>query len=163
MTHKRSNAQIVNIFRFIQPVHGHLKTDKVDLKENTVKKNILHTFAIPSSSRHEKCCRMLEIIFCLFQCSKNIEGEGSLGQTNRNASNRVSWNLATNLLEILWEFYKGYPKQHVSFNFWIHQDTEVKILCIFIKTELTNVWKFYVPWVQKQNKNWLMVSFQENA
>ena len=85
--------------------------DKVDLKKNTVKKNILHIFAIPSSSRHEKCCRMLERIFCLFQCSRNIEGEGSLGQTNRNASNRVSWNFATNLLEILWEFYKGYPKK----------------------------------------------------
>ena len=29
--------------------------------------------AIPSSSRHEKYCRMSERIFCLFQCSKNIQ------------------------------------------------------------------------------------------
>ena len=34
MTHKRSNAYIVNISRFIQPVHVHLKMDKVDLKKS---------------------------------------------------------------------------------------------------------------------------------
>ena len=28
-------------------------------------------FAIPSSSRHEKCGQMLETLFWLFQCSKN--------------------------------------------------------------------------------------------
>ena len=30
-------------------------------------------FLILSSSRHEKCCRMSERFFCLFQCSKNIQ------------------------------------------------------------------------------------------
>ena len=40
-------------------------------KKNIVKKLFLHIFAIHSSSRHEKRCRMLEIIFCLFQCSRN--------------------------------------------------------------------------------------------
>ena len=32
----------------------------------------LHFFAIHSSSRHEKRCRMLERIFCIFHCSRNI-------------------------------------------------------------------------------------------
>jgi hypothetical protein len=32
----------------------------------------LHFFAIHSSSRHEKCYQMLERIFCLFQCSRNM-------------------------------------------------------------------------------------------
>jgi hypothetical protein len=52
----------------------HLKTDKVDLKKKPPRKIcFLHFFAIHSSSRHEKCCRMSERIFCLFQCSKNIQ------------------------------------------------------------------------------------------
>ena len=34
-------------------------------------KNVfLHIFAIPSSSRHEKCCRKLVRLFWLFQCSR---------------------------------------------------------------------------------------------
>ena len=61
-----------NIFRFIRPVHVHLKTDKVDLKKKPARKFIfLHFFAMPSSSRHEIRCRMSERIFCLFQCSRN--------------------------------------------------------------------------------------------
>jgi hypothetical protein len=52
----------------------HLKTDKVDLKKKPPrKKNFLHFFAIPSSSRHEKRCQMSERIFSLFQCSRNIQ------------------------------------------------------------------------------------------
>ena len=62
-----------NIFRFIRPVHVHLKTDKVDLKKKPPRKFFfLHFFTIHSSSRHEKCCQMLERIFSLFQCSRNI-------------------------------------------------------------------------------------------
>ena len=61
-----------NIFRFIRPVHVHLKTDKVDLKKKPPwKKFFLHFFSIPSSSRHEKRCRMSQRIYCLFQCSRN--------------------------------------------------------------------------------------------
>ena len=36
----------------------------------------LHFFSILSSSRHEKRCRMSERIFCLFQCSRNIQWVG---------------------------------------------------------------------------------------
>ena len=62
-----------NIFRFIRPVHVHLKTDKVDFKKKPPRFFFfLHFFAIHSSSRHEKCCQMLERVFCLFQCSRNI-------------------------------------------------------------------------------------------
>ena len=31
----------------------------------------MHIFAIPSSSRHEKHCQMLQRLFWLFQCSRN--------------------------------------------------------------------------------------------
>ena len=60
-----------NIFRFIRHVHVHLKTDKVDFKKEDPDFS-LHFFAIPSSSRHEKCWQMTERIFCLFQYSRNI-------------------------------------------------------------------------------------------
>ena len=61
-----------NFFQIIRPVHVHLKTDKVDLKKRPPwKKKFLHFFSINSSSRHEKCCQMLQRLFWLFQCSKN--------------------------------------------------------------------------------------------
>ena len=70
-----------SIFRLIRPVHVHLKTDKVDLKKSHYeKKFFLNIFAIHSSSRHEKRCRMLGRIFCLFQCSRNIRWSGWFGQ-----------------------------------------------------------------------------------
>ena len=70
------------IFRFIRPVHVHLKTDKVDLKKKTPRKNnFLKFFVIHSSSRHEKRCRMLERIFCLFQCSRNQQCTGTYSMT----------------------------------------------------------------------------------
>ena len=63
----------------IRPVYVHLKTDKVDLKKKPSRKNFfLHFFAIYSSSRHEKRCRMLERLFCLFQCSRNQQCTGRL-------------------------------------------------------------------------------------
>ena len=37
-----------------------------------MRRNFLHVFGIHSSSRHEKGYRMLERLFCLFQCSRNI-------------------------------------------------------------------------------------------
>ena len=45
----------------------HLKTEKVDLKQKKY-----NFFAFYLSSRHEKPFPILEIIFCLFQCSRNI-------------------------------------------------------------------------------------------
>ena len=56
-------------FRFIQPVHVHLKTDdKVDFKESHCEKSFfLHFFAFPSSSRHEKHCQMSLRLFSLFR------------------------------------------------------------------------------------------------
>ena len=60
---------LLNIFKIIRPVHTHLKKDKVDLKKKTLWKiSFLHFFAIHSTSKHEKRCRMPEIIFCVFQC-----------------------------------------------------------------------------------------------
>jgi hypothetical protein len=53
-----------------------LKTDKVDLKKHI--EFFLHFFAIPSSSRHEKRCRMSKIILCPFQCSRNWGWNGNL-------------------------------------------------------------------------------------
>ena len=59
-----------NIFRLIWPVHVHLKRNNVDYLKKPSWFFFLHIFAIPSSSRHEKCCRMLVRLFWLFQCSR---------------------------------------------------------------------------------------------
>ena len=48
------------IFRFIRPVHVHLKTDKVDLKKK-------HRYIYLFLHIFEKRCRMSENFFCLFQ------------------------------------------------------------------------------------------------
>ena len=42
------------------------------LKKPSWEFKFLHIFGIPSSSRHEKCCQMLEILFVLFHHSRNI-------------------------------------------------------------------------------------------
>ena len=59
-------------FRFIQPVHVHLKTDNVDyLKTPSWKKNFCIFLQSPNQvSWHEKCCRTLVRLFWLFQCSR---------------------------------------------------------------------------------------------
>ena len=67
-----------SIFRFIRPVHVHLKMDNVDyLKKPSWKKNLLDVFAIHSSSRHEKCCQMFIRLFCLFQCFRNQQWQAT--------------------------------------------------------------------------------------
>ena len=38
--------------------------------DEIVKKNVLHIFAIPASSWHEKCCWMFVRLFWLFLCSR---------------------------------------------------------------------------------------------
>ncbi len=61
-----------SIFRFIRPVHAHLKTDNVDyLKKPPWKKFFFDIFAIHLSSRYEKRCQMCVRLFCLFHGSKN--------------------------------------------------------------------------------------------
>ena len=42
------------------------------LKKPSWDLNFLHIFAVPSSSRHEKCCQILERLFVVFHHSKNI-------------------------------------------------------------------------------------------
>ena len=60
-----------SIFRFIRTSMCISKWIKwIKIKSQREKKN-LHFFSIPSSSRHEKCCRMSQRIYCLFQCSRN--------------------------------------------------------------------------------------------
>ena len=49
----------------------HLKTDNLDYLQKPSWNFFLHLFAIPSLSRHEKRCPILERIFRLFQCSIN--------------------------------------------------------------------------------------------
>ena len=70
-----------NIFISIWPVHVHLKTDKLHLKKKPPwKKKKMRIFSTHSSSRHEKCCQVLQRLFWLCQCSKNprvFTGEGS--------------------------------------------------------------------------------------
>ena len=65
-----------NIFRFIRPVHVHKKQiEWIWKKKDLWKFFFLHFFAINSSSRHEKCCRMSERIFAYFNA---LETRGEL-------------------------------------------------------------------------------------
>ena len=42
------------------------------LKKQSWELNFLHIFAVPLSSRHEKCCQILERLFVVFHHSRNI-------------------------------------------------------------------------------------------
>ena len=56
----------------IQPIWQHIfALPWSALKKPPWEFNFFHIFRIPSSSRHEKRCQMLQTLFCLFQCSKN--------------------------------------------------------------------------------------------
>ena len=56
----------------IQPIWQHIfALPWSALKEPPWEFNFFHIFGIPSSSRHEKHCQMLQTPFWLFQCSKN--------------------------------------------------------------------------------------------
>ena len=56
----------------IQPIWQHIfALPWSALKKPPSEFNFFHIFGIPSSSRHEKRCQMLQTLFWLFQCSKN--------------------------------------------------------------------------------------------
>ena len=56
----------------IQPIWQHIfALPWSALKKPLWEFNFFHIFGIPSSSRHEKHCQMLQTLFWLFQCSKN--------------------------------------------------------------------------------------------
>ena len=56
----------------IQPIWQHIfALPWSALKKPPWEFNFFHIFGIPSSSRHEKRCQMLQTLFFLFQCSKN--------------------------------------------------------------------------------------------
>ena len=62
----------------IQPIWQHIFALLWSaLKKPPWEFNFVHIFGIPSSSRHEKCCQMLQTLFWLFQCSKNPRCEGT--------------------------------------------------------------------------------------
>ena len=49
------------------------------LKKPPLEFNFFNIFGIPSSSRHEKCCQMLERLFVLFHHSRNIPWQVNAG------------------------------------------------------------------------------------
>ena len=56
----------------IQPIWQHIfALPWSALKKPPWEFNFFHIFGIPSSSRHEKCCQMLQTLFWLFQWPKN--------------------------------------------------------------------------------------------
>ena len=57
----------------IQPIWQHIfALPWSALKKPPWEFNFFHIFGIPSSSRHEKCCQMMERLFVLFHHSRNI-------------------------------------------------------------------------------------------
>ena len=57
----------------IQPIWQHIfALPWSALKKPQWEFNFIHIFGIPSSSRHEKCCQMLERLFVLFHYSRKI-------------------------------------------------------------------------------------------
>ena len=60
------------IAQAIQPIWQHIfALPWSALKKPPWEFNFFYIFGIPSSSRHEKRCQMLQTLFWLFQCSKN--------------------------------------------------------------------------------------------
>ena len=85
MMHKRPNTEMVisyhkNIFSFAMCISKWIKW----ILKNSHRDFFLH-FAIHSSNRH---VRMLERIFCLFQCSRNIRWSVSITTNNSNFDKR---------------------------------------------------------------------------
>ena len=64
---KRLISYPKNIFRFIQPVHVHLKTDNVDYLKKPPWKKLLQSMYQVDMENVAKCVRL----FWLFQCSRN--------------------------------------------------------------------------------------------
>ena len=83
----------------IQPIWQHIFVLPWSaLKKPPWEFNFFHNFGIPSSSRHEKRCQMLQTLFWLFQCSKNPRCKVSF------------WNLD----ETVSTLFQFYPAQIVS-------------------------------------------------
>ena len=62
----------------IQPIWQHIfALPKSALKKPPWEFNFFHIFEIPSSSRHEKCCQILQTLFWVFQYSRNSQWQMS--------------------------------------------------------------------------------------
>ena len=60
----------------IQPIWQHIFALSASvLKKPPWEFNFFHIFGIPSSSRHEKCCQILQTLFWVFQYSRNSQCE----------------------------------------------------------------------------------------
>ena len=78
---------ICKIAQPIQPIWQHIFALPCSaLKKPPWEFNFFHIFGIPSSSRHEKLCQMLQTLFWLFQCSRNPQCTAMF--IYRNKSNR---------------------------------------------------------------------------
>ena len=63
----------------IQPIWQHIfALPWSALKRPPWEFNFLHIFGIPSSSRHEKCCQILQTVFWVFQYSRNSQWNTSI-------------------------------------------------------------------------------------
>ena len=82
----------------IQPIWQHIfALPWSALKKPPWEFNFFHIFGIPSSSRHEKRCQMLQTLFWLFQYSKNprctmTEKYDKISVLQSNINNHWDWN-----------------------------------------------------------------------
>ena len=74
-----------------QPIHP-IWQQFFALKKQSWELNFLHIFAVPLSSRHEKCCQILERLFVVFHHYRNI-----LCHSQANWSHRLLFNPAFHL------------------------------------------------------------------
>ena len=106
----------------------------------------LQFFAFPSSSRHEKCCRLSERIFCQFQCSRNISWSFVRRQilSSKSTSKNASENLS-NQNKLFWWYQKNSSFWHFNSHFLLKTKVHlvfVMITEIFWRTFWRHKWQF---------------------
>ena len=103
----------------IQPIWQHIfALPWSALKKPPWEFNFLHIFRIPSSSRHEKCCQLLQTLFWVFQYSRNshcihlISAQTKEGTKCIKAKERLraychDMYIYWDFWEFLWDFVLG--------------------------------------------------------
>ena len=117
-----------------QPIWQHLfALPWSALKKPPWEFNFFHIFGIPSSSRHEKRCQMLQTLFCLFQCSKNPQW------------NNTSHPVVINSILMITDLFV--TSENETTNSPIHQFKDQRAFCnpfllvyFFLSITVKNIW-----------------------
>ena len=154
----------------IQPIWQHIfALPRSALKRPSWEFNFFHIFGIPSSSRHEKRCQMLQTLFWLLQCSKNPRWKNyGTGLLFSEENNLHSVNKVLVLITIprtssfIMIVFVLLPVKSSRSPFGIR----ALVLLLFIGYDCKNVRYFFFYgsfWITKRFKYWLNSWSMQNA